>query len=31
MKRVQFEDLDMDKNYTPWDAYAQSKLAQMMT
>lgn len=29
-RRIQFEDLDFDRNYTPWDAYAQSKLAQMM-
>ncbi|MCB9741635.1 MAG: SDR family NAD(P)-dependent oxidoreductase [Alphaproteobacteria bacterium] len=30
LRRIQFEDLDFDANYTPWDAYAQSKLAQMM-
>lgn len=30
LKRIQFEDLDLDKNYTPWDAYAHSKLAEMM-
>ena len=29
-KRIQFEDLNFDKNYTPWASYAQSKLAQMM-
>jgi NAD(P)-dependent dehydrogenase (short-subunit alcohol dehydrogenase family) len=29
-KRIQFEDLDFDANYTAWDVYAQSKLAQMM-
>jgi len=30
MKRIQFEDLNFDKKYTAWNAYAQSKLAQMM-
>ncbi|WP_246109452.1 Rossmann-fold NAD(P)-binding domain-containing protein [Roseimaritima multifibrata] len=30
MKRIQFEDLNFDKNYTAWSSYAQSKLAQMM-
>ncbi|MCX2794164.1 SDR family oxidoreductase [Microbulbifer thermotolerans] len=30
LKRIQFEDLNFDKKYTPWNAYAQSKLAQMM-
>ena len=30
LKKVQFEDLNFDKNYTAWNAYAQSKLAQMM-
>jgi len=30
LKRIQFEDLNFDKSYTPWNAYAQSKLAQMM-
>jgi len=30
LKEVQFEDLNFDKNYTAWNAYAQSKLAQMM-
>ena len=30
LKRIQFEDLDFDKNYTAWSSYAQSKLAQMM-
>ena len=29
-KRIQFEDLNLDKNYTPWNAYAHSKLAEMM-
>jgi NAD(P)-dependent dehydrogenase (short-subunit alcohol dehydrogenase family) len=29
-KKIQFEDLNFDKKYSPWDAYAQSKLAQMM-
>lgn len=30
MKRIQFEDLNLDRKYTPWDAYAHSKLAEMM-
>ncbi len=30
LKRIQFEDLNFDKNYTAWNAYAQSKLAQIM-
>lgn len=30
LKRIQFEDLNFDGNYTAWDSYAQSKLAQMM-
>lgn len=30
LKKIQFEDLNLDKNYTPWDAYAHSKLAEMM-
>lgn len=30
LKRIQFEDLNFDKNYTAWNSYAQSKLAQMM-
>jgi len=30
LKKIQFEDLNFDKNYTAWNAYAQSKLAQMM-
>ncbi|MGB7326533.1 MAG: SDR family oxidoreductase, partial [Rubripirellula sp.] len=30
LKRIQFEDLNFDKNYTAWSSYAQSKLAQMM-
>lgn len=29
-KKIQFEDLNFDKNYTPWASYAQSKLAQMI-
>lgn len=29
-KRIQFEDLNFDGNYTPWSSYAQSKLAQMV-
>ncbi|WP_417730368.1 SDR family oxidoreductase [Rosistilla oblonga] len=30
LKRIQFEDLNFDTNYTAWSSYAQSKLAQMM-
>ena len=30
LKKVQFDDLNFDKNYTAWSSYAQSKLAQMM-
>lgn len=30
LKKVQFDDLNFDKNYTAWNSYAQSKLAQMM-
>ena len=30
LKTIQFEDMNMDKNYNPWKAYSQSKLAQMM-
>eukprot|EP00913_Durusdinium_trenchii_P008800 g8266.t1 len=30
LKKIQFEDLNFDRNYTAWNAYAQSKLAQMM-
>ena len=30
LKKIQFEDLNFDKNYSPWNSYAQSKLAQMM-
>ncbi|MEM8974281.1 MAG: SDR family oxidoreductase [Pseudomonadota bacterium] len=30
LKRIQFEDLNFDGNYSAWNAYAQSKLAQMM-
>lgn len=29
-KRIRFEDLNYDNNYTAWNAYAQSKLAQMI-
>ncbi|WP_281890640.1 SDR family oxidoreductase [Paenibacillus sp. YYML68] len=29
-QRIRFEDLNFDKNYSPWSSYAQSKLAQMM-
>lgn len=30
LKRIQFEDVNFDKSYSAWNAYAQSKLAQMM-
>lgn len=30
LKKIQFEDLNFDNNYSAWDSYAQSKLAQMM-
>lgn len=30
LKTIQFDDLNFDKKYTAWNAYAQSKLAQMM-
>ncbi len=30
LKRIKFEDLNFDENYTAWTSYAQSKLAQMM-
>jgi len=30
LKKIQFDDLNFDKNYTAWSSYAQSKLAQMM-
>ena len=30
LKRIKFEDLNFDENYTAWNSYAQSKLAQMM-
>ena len=30
LKKIQFDDLNFDKNYTPWASYAQSKLAQMV-
>lgn len=29
LKKIQFDDLNFDKKYTAWNAYAQSKLAQM--
>ncbi|MDQ8208682.1 SDR family oxidoreductase [Coraliomargarita sp. SDUM461003] len=29
LKKIQFHDLNFDKKYTAWNAYAQSKLAQM--
>lgn len=31
IKTIKFEDLNWDKDYTPNDAYSQSKLAQIMT
>ncbi len=30
LKKIQFEDLNFDQKYSAWNAYAQSKLAQMM-
>lgn len=30
LKKIQFEDLNFDKNYNPMNAYCQSKLAQMI-
>lgn len=30
LKRIQFEDINFDKRYSAWNAYAQSKLAQMV-
>lgn len=30
LKKIQFDDLNFDHNYTAWKSYAQSKLAQMM-
>ena len=30
LKRIQFEDLNFDKNYNSWKVYSQSKLAQMI-
>lgn len=30
LKKIQFDDLNFDKNYTAWNSYAQSKLAQMI-
>ena len=29
-KRIEFEDINYDEKYSPWNAYAQSKLAPMM-
>ncbi|NND02394.1 MAG: SDR family oxidoreductase [Acidimicrobiia bacterium] len=29
-KKIHFEDLNFDEDYSPWHAYNQSKLAQMM-
>lgn len=29
LKKIQFHDLNFDKKYTAWNAYAQSRLAQM--
>jgi len=31
LKTIKFDDLNWEKNYTPNDAYSQSKLAQIMT
>jgi len=30
LKKIQFDDLNFDENYSAWSSYAQSKLAQMM-
>eukprot|EP01013_Petalomonas_cantuscygni_P016459 TRINITY_DN33462_c0_g1_i1.p1 TRINITY_DN33462_c0_g1~~TRINITY_DN33462_c0_g1_i1.p1 ORF type:complete len:321 (+),score=48.30 TRINITY_DN33462_c0_g1_i1:215-1177(+) len=30
LKRIKFEDLNFDQNYSGWDSYAQSKLAQLI-
>ncbi|GAB1620848.1 SDR family oxidoreductase [Agarivorans albus] len=30
LKKIQFDDLNFDANYTAWNSYAQSKLAQML-
>ena len=30
LKKIQFQDLNFDNDYSAWNAYAQSKLAQMM-
>lgn len=30
LKKIQFDDLNFDENYSAWNAYNQSKLAQMM-
>ncbi|MCA9701107.1 MAG: SDR family oxidoreductase [Myxococcales bacterium] len=30
LKRIKFEDLNFDENYSAWSSYSQSKLAQMM-
>ncbi len=29
-RKIHFDDLNFDEDYSPWDAYNQSKLAQMM-
>ncbi|RMD49116.1 MAG: SDR family NAD(P)-dependent oxidoreductase [Alphaproteobacteria bacterium] len=31
LKRIRFEDPNWERDYTAWNAYAQSKLAQVMT
>jgi len=31
IKTIKFDDLNWDKDYTPNDAYSQSKLAQIMS
>ena len=30
LKKIQFDDLNFDDDYSAWNAYNQSKLAQMM-
>ena len=30
LKKIQFADINFDNNYTAWNSYAQSKLAQMV-
>lgn len=30
LRRIQFEDLQWEKNYSPWKAYCQSKLADLL-